>query len=142
VLPQEAVSGTAAVNLPGFPGMWTPGEPIAVSEIARYGLFESEQAVLDRADELGLPLERVEVADSAGDMPFPPNHIPSAVEAAEEAVAETRRPRSHAEADALADELGVEFSSDGLTLRQKNDELLAAVATDAAEGDDDQVEED
>ena len=90
VLPQSAVAGTAAVNLSGFPGMWTPGDPIAAAELVRHGGFASEAELHARVAELGLPLELVEGAASEGVMPVPANHV-QAADAAEESTRQRGR---------------------------------------------------
>lgn len=132
MLPAAAVAGTAAVNLPGFPGMWTPGEPIAVDELVAHGGFADADALAARVEELGLPLEQVEVSGDAGAMPMPPNHVQSRAEAVADAVAEVKRPRTKAQAEKLARERGLEFSRDDLTLAEMNAELFADVAADEA----------
>lgn len=135
MLPESAVAGTAAVNFPGFPGSWTPGQPIAAAELVAHGGFADEDELAARVAELGLPLEAVEVSGEDGAMPIPPNHVQSQGEAVAEALEETRRPRTHRQADKLAAERGFEFSSADLSLGEKVAELFADVAADAPEPD-------
>lgn len=133
MLPETAVAGTAAVNFPGFPGSWTPGQPIAAAELVAHGGFADEDAVAEKVAELGLPLEQVDVTGDDGAMPLPPNHVASQAEAVAEALEETPRPRSHKQADKLAAERGFTFSAEDLTLDEKVAELFADVASDAPE---------
>ena len=59
-------SGTDAVHFGDFPGMWTPGAPIAVSELG----FDTEKEALAAVKELGLPLRAVQVeAESVAEKP-------------------------------------------------------------------------
>lgn len=124
VLPEAAVSGSEPVFFGGFPGRWHPGRPIEASEIMERGGFDSEDALRAAIAELGLPLERTTVEAGAAPMPAAANHLPSQSQA--DAVAKTvarKRPRSHAEADALAADLGVEFPDDATTVAEKADFL-------------------
>jgi len=77
VLPSTAVAGTDPVNLPGFPGIWIPGVPVAVSAVAQAaGLTDKE--LLKLAAERGVPLDTVDVA-SPEPPPVPANHVQAAV---------------------------------------------------------------
>lgn len=129
MLPEDAVSGTAAVTFAGFPGIWTPGQPIAVAELARHGAL-SQDEVGEKVEELGLPLEPAEVGADEGAMPMPPNHRASRDEAAHEALEEQRpRARSHKELDERASEVGLEWPRADMTREQKQqllDEHVAA----------------
>lgn len=133
VLPETAVAGTAAVNLPGFPGMWIPGQPIAVDELVSYGGFADADALDARVEELGLPLEKTEVTGDDGSMPLPPNHIQSREEAVAEALEDRPRKRSHAELDKEAADRGFTFSSPKLTVAEKQTELDAHIAGSTAD---------
>lgn len=130
VLPETAVAGTDAVNLPGFPGIWTPGQPIAAAELVAHGNFADEDELADRVAELALPLELVEVTGAEGAMPMPANHVASRAEAIAEAVEDTPRPRSKRQAEKLAADRGIVFSSDDLSLAEMNAEIFADVVAD------------
>ena len=60
VLPVDAVSGTFPHTFPGFPGVFEPGVPVALSAL---GLSQKDARALVK--ELGLPLKeaQVDVAD-------------------------------------------------------------------------------
>lgn len=130
VLPEDAVSGSDPVTFAGFPGIWTPGVPIAVDELAKHGLYDADE-IADEVEERGLPLQPVDVSGDEGAMPVPPNHLPSREEAVAGAVEETPRPRSKRQALKLARDRGFEFSRDDLTLAEINAELFADVVADA-----------
>jgi hypothetical protein len=82
VLDAEAAgySGTDAVHFGDFPGVWAPGQPVAVSELG----FDTEKDALARVKELGLPLREVQVDAGSARMPDRPNHAPAEPAAAEE----------------------------------------------------------
>lgn len=130
VLPQEAVAGTDAVTFAGFPGIWTPGEPIAALELVTHGGFVDEDELADMVEELGLPLEQTTVTGDDGAMPTPANHVAGREEAIADAVEETPRPRTHKQADKLAQERGIEFSREDLQLDEKVAEIFADVVAD------------
>lgn len=72
VLPAAAVGGSSEpVHFGGFPGVWTPGEPIAVSELGFATVKEAREAKNDLAADL------VEKTVKAGSAPMPAadNHI-------------------------------------------------------------------
>lgn len=114
VLPEEAVSGSDAVTFPGFPGIWTAGQPIEIAAFVREGAFGSEEEMLGRVEELGLPLELVQVDKRSAPLPERANHVASslqAVEAADEALAEKTIPQL----DAYAAEHGIaDYPKSGL----------------------------
>ena len=62
VLPVDAVASTSDTYWPDFPGVFTPGQPIAISALGFETLKDAEAA----AKELGLPLKRstVEVPET------------------------------------------------------------------------------
>lgn len=139
MLPEGAVVGTAAVNFSGFPGIWTPGEPIAAAELVQHGGFADLDELAHRIDAMGLPLEQVNVAAAAGAMPVPANHVPNTVQAAEAALDEMPRQRTHKAADKLAAEQGVTFSRTGLTVPEKLAEIERAAV--AAVSESEQIDE-
>lgn len=108
VLPEDAVSGAGPVTFPGFPGVWTPGEPIEAQAFVDAGVFASADAMVSRVEELGLPLEPTSV--QAGEAPLPnrDNHVPNAPEAAA-AAEKVLAAMTHAELDAKATSLGIEL---------------------------------
>jgi hypothetical protein len=63
----------AGVHFAGFPGVWEPGRPVAISELG----FASADEALDLVDELGLPLRKVRVPAGSAPMPERPNHVAS-----------------------------------------------------------------
>lgn len=133
MLPEGVVAGTAAVNLPGFPGMWTPGVPIAAAELVAHGGYADEDELAARIEELGLPLEQVDVTGENGAMPVPPNHVASQAEAVAEALEERPKRRTHKDLDKQAGELGFEFSSTDLTVPEKQAEIDAHIAATTAD---------
>jgi hypothetical protein len=74
VLDAEAAgySGTDAVHFGDFPGVWTPGQPVAVSELG----FDTDKDALAAVKTLGLPLREVSVEQGSAPMPERPNHAP------------------------------------------------------------------
>lgn len=70
VLDRE-VAQSEPVHFAGFPGLWRPDQPIAVSEL---GLGDADETYR-RVDQLGLPLARTTVPAGEGLMPDVPNHV-------------------------------------------------------------------
>jgi hypothetical protein len=64
VFKDESHSGTDVVHFGGYPGVFVPGEKVAVSELE----FDTAKEATDQADELGLPLEKTTVAVGKGKM--------------------------------------------------------------------------
>jgi hypothetical protein len=141
VLSQDAVaaSGSSPVHFPGFPGVWAPDQPIAVSALG----FGSEKEALAEVKLRGLPLEEKKVDVGSAPMPARPNHIPSgpapaAAEAeapAEETAPEAKWPQTHAELDDLGDEYDVEFEADAKVADKIAALEAAGVAPPAEEGE-------
>lgn len=74
VLPAADVAGSAgAVCFAGFPGVWAPDVPIAVSELG----FESVQDARAARDATASVLRDVKVDTGTAPMPERPNHLPS-----------------------------------------------------------------
>jgi hypothetical protein len=91
VLPKDAFPGNEApVHFGGFPGVWEPGRPVAVSELG----FQTVSAARDARKELAPELVEKQVA--TGSAPAPPreNHIPleAAPEEAEQITDEALAP--------------------------------------------------
>lgn len=133
MLPESAVAGTAAVNLPGFPGLWTPGVPIAAAELVAHGSFADEDELAARIEELGLPLEQVDVTGDDGAMPMPPNHVASQAEAVADALDERPKRRTQKDLDKQAADLDLAFSSTDLTVSEKQAEIDAHIAGTTAD---------
>lgn len=113
VLDDPGLAGGGPVNLAGFPGTWTPGEPIAASAFVDAGAFESVQAMRDQIRELRMPLKEISVSEGSAPLPLRDNHMPNAEEAAAAKQSlETSTPRTHKEADKAAAELGIDFAPD------------------------------
>lgn len=133
VLDDEGLAGGGPVNLAGFPGMWTPGEPIAASEFIRAGAFDTVEEMRDRVRELGMPLKETSVGEGTAPMTGRANHAPNSEEAAAaKEMLETSTPRSHAEADQAAAELGLDFP-EGTKLADKLEAIRTAL--DPGSGD-------
>lgn len=66
-------TGGEAVHFGGFPGLWVPGRPVALSELG----FNAEKDARDTAAALGLPLREVSVDAGSAPMPVRPNHASS-----------------------------------------------------------------
>jgi hypothetical protein len=125
-----------------FPGVWHVGQPVAVSELG----FDDDDEAVDRAEELGLPLSTTTVAEGEGKADRGDNHAPSERQVAAErkaaAIADEtgsaapRSIRSHAEADAIAADLGISFD-EGAKL---SDKVVAIEAFNAAAAVDDGVQ--
>lgn len=116
------MSGTSAVNFPGFPGAWTPGEPIEADEFVRVGAVSTVDELRDLAAELDLPLEEVDVAAGSAPMPVQANHRPSERQRRAEIVDEATKGhtiRTHAQADKAAAELDLVFGPDVETVADK-----------------------
>lgn len=135
VLDADDLAGSEAVTFPGFPGVWTPGEPIAAAEFVKAGAFDSVDEMGDRVAELGLPLKQTTVADGEGLMPARENHLPSQEQAdATKAELNGRTPKSHAEADAIAADLGISFPPDAKLDKKKA--LIAEALAEPSVSDD------
>lgn len=65
-----------AVAFGGFPGVWEPGRPVAVSELG----FDTDADALALVEELELPLRKVKVEAGSAPMPDRPNHVASQLE--------------------------------------------------------------
>lgn len=57
VLDDPSVASSEPRVFAGFPGLWSPGVPVAVADLG----FESDEQALARVDELGLPLKRAKL---------------------------------------------------------------------------------
>lgn len=124
-----------------FPGEFLIGEPVAVgffgfdNDEAAHAAFDDAFAELHPDD---VPLEWTTVDEGEG-LPVRVNHALSEFEAVEEAAQETvdevRAIRSHADADEVADELGITFP-EGAKLDEKRD-AIAAVRAGVPAGDPD-----
>jgi hypothetical protein len=73
VFQDESHTGTDLVHFGGYPGVFVPGEKVAVSELE----FDTAKDATDRANELGLPLEKTTVTAGKGKMVARENHAPS-----------------------------------------------------------------
>jgi hypothetical protein len=138
VLDDPGLAGGGPVNLAGFPGVWTPDQPIEAEAFVANGAFDSVDEMRDRVDELGLPLKEVDVAEGSAPMPArAEGHAPNAEEAAAaKAAVQDRTPRTHAEANQIGLELGLEFAPDA-KLAEKVDAIKQALDqadADAPEG--------
>lgn len=111
-----------------FPGEWVVDQPVAV----RYLGFDGEQEARDAfetafEDAELVPLEWVEVDDGEG-LPLRTNHALSETEAREldvaDVVEEASTVRTHKQADALAEELGITFP-EGATVAEKRDAIAS-----------------
>jgi hypothetical protein len=100
VLPEE-VAGNGPVTFPGFPGVWTPGQPIEAAAFVAAGVADTETELDERRPP---QLERVDVAAGSHPLPARPNHVPSAEEAA---AAPKLEKMSHDELDTRARTLGL-----------------------------------
>lgn len=129
VLPEGAVSGSDAVTFPGFPGVWTPGQPIELSAFAAAGIASADE-LLELAAEMGVPLEEVDVDEGSAPLPERENHLtPSAPSAP---LNEGLAAKTVAELDELAAEMGLEdYPKSG----KKPEKLAAIEAALAAEPD-------
>jgi hypothetical protein len=73
VFQDDSHTGTDLVHFGGYPGVFMPGKKVAVTEIE----FDDPKDAVDRAKELGLPLEKTTVAVGRGKMVARENHAPS-----------------------------------------------------------------
>jgi hypothetical protein len=73
VFNDESHTGTDLVHFGDFPGVYVPGEPVALTEIE----FDSPKEATDRAKELGIPLAKTTVAAGEGKMAARENRAPS-----------------------------------------------------------------
>lgn len=99
VLNDDALSGGPVV-FPGFPGVWTPGEPVEAQAFVDAGSFASIAEMRDLVDELGLPLAEVQVDEGSAPLPARDNHMANAEEA-REAGEKALADMSHTELDRL-----------------------------------------
>ena len=105
---RHGAAGDGAVTFPGFPGVWTPGEPIEAQVFVDAGVFASTEEMQDRAAEVGVPLETTTVAAGSAPMPERDNHVSNAAEAAVQA-GKSLEEMSHRELDAKAATLGLDL---------------------------------
>jgi hypothetical protein len=78
VLPVESVSSTEAVTFPGFPGIWLPGEPVALETLGGITMEEAREQI----KALDLPLKEAKADVPDAEPASPPTQEP-AVEPAE-----------------------------------------------------------
>lgn len=105
---EHGYMGAGPFTFPGgFPGVFVPGKPLALSETG----FSSEEEAQAALDETGIPLEWTEVEEGEG-LAERDNHALAADQAVEVEAAEVRAIKTHADADAAAAELGISFKSD------------------------------
>ena len=74
LLDASVVAGVEPVTFAGFPGRYVPGEPVEFEALSAASGIEAS-ALLASLDDLGLPLEVVEVRPGAGPLPVPDNHV-------------------------------------------------------------------
>lgn len=133
---EAGLSSSGPFAFGAFPGVYFVGVPVSVSELG----FESAEAALAAVEETGAPLEATEVADGEGKA-YRTNHALSEREAragvAEKVVEDVAggKINSHAEADAVAVELGITFP-EGAKLAEK----VSAIETVRAGGTADEAE--
>lgn len=132
-------TGGEALHFGGFPGVWSPGQPVAVSELG----FESEQDALDRARELELPLREVRVDEGSAPMPARPNHLANTDQetALDDVDTATKKRWTHAELDALAAEADVTWPA-GVTKVDEKAAFLDAYAAGTVTSDGEPVNPD
>jgi hypothetical protein len=121
------------VHFGGFPGVWEPGRPVAVSELG----FDTEEEALALVDELELPLRPVQVDAGSARMPERPNHLLSQEQQrvlANEAAANWP-PRSHKDADAVAAAASIEWPRPKMTLDEKVAQLESVLRVDLPEAE-------
>lgn len=75
VLDDDTLTGPTV--FPGFPGVWTAGQPVEAVRLVEAGVFASVQEARDRIGELGLPISERRVKAGAGPVPATPNHFPA-----------------------------------------------------------------
>jgi hypothetical protein len=122
------------VHFSNFPGVWAPDRPIAVSELG----FANVDEALDRVDELGLPLRRLDVEAGSAPMPARDNQIASEDQARAVELATSEKPhgfRTHAEADEAAAAANVAWPKQKMTVAEKTEFLEAFAAGDVDEAD-------
>jgi len=95
VFEDESHTGTDLVHFGDSPGVFMPGEKVAISELD----YATEKDATDRVKELGLPLKKTTVPVGEGKAPVRENHAPSE----EEARAAAEEPK-HAAAEAKPDD--------------------------------------
>lgn len=134
VLPAEAAGGsTAPVHFPGFPGVFTPEQPIAVGALGFDKVTDARAAV----DDTGVPLRETRVEAGSAPLPERENHVPSEAQtiAAEQSAAEEGDapyeapegwPQTHAELDVIAEREGLEFPPGTRTVADKTMFLVDA----------------
>lgn len=128
-----------------FPGEYVVGQPVEVRFLGFDGEEEARDAFdLAFTDAEVVPLEWVDVEPGEG-LPVRTNHALSETEAREEeaelAVEEARTIRTHADADEVAAELGIEFA-EGAKLDEKREAIAAfrvAPAAGTVAGDPDEI---
>lgn len=82
-------TGSEPVHFGGFPGVWEPGRPIALTELG----FDTEKGARDAVKELGLPLREVAADAAAARMPERPNHAATEPDAAAVPTSEAETPK-------------------------------------------------
>lgn len=128
---QAGYSGAGPFTFAGvFPGEWTLGEPLRISELG----FDSDDDARDALAEAGVPLEEIEVGPGEG---FAKrfNHAAGEMQveaAAAEVELDTGEPdfdriRTHAQANEAADRLEISFA-EGATVAEKVEALKAVAA--------------
>ena len=138
---EAGLTGGGPFTFPGFPGVYAIDAPVAVSEL------RNEDAPA-RAEELGLPLSTVTVAEGEG-IPERENHVRStrqvAADVKADAIADATGGstiRTHKQADKIAAELGIAFEPDATVADKvaaiESFNAAAALETDAPEKDDDE----
>lgn len=88
-------SGGEAVHFGGFPGVWAPGQPIAITELG----FDSERDARDAVKALELPLREVSVDAGSAPMPERSNHHVSEADAATAPTSEAEATAEHEAAE-------------------------------------------
>lgn len=113
---ERGYMGSGPFTFPdAFPGVWVPGEPVALSELG----FATQDDADEALEASEVPLEWTDVDEGEG-IPERDNHAASMEQAVTADVEETRKIRNHADADAVAAELGLEFPTDPRpTVREK-----------------------
>lgn len=139
---EHGYSGAGPFTFPGFPGLYTPGRPLEVSELDLVDADDLEEMIEDA----GVPLELVDVEQGSGKAERD-NHALSLGEVMEGEGLDDDAPaiRTHKQANAAAKELGFDFSADDQTVAQKVEAIEAFKQAQALEGDemtlaDDEVE--
>jgi hypothetical protein len=91
-------TGTDLVHFGDSPGVFMPGEKVAISELE----FASEKDAADAVEERGLPLKKTTVTVGKGKATARENHVLSEDEA--RAAADTSKPAAEAKPDEPKDE--------------------------------------